>query len=218
MKELLRSLPLVVAVLLVPIVPFLLLGGRIDEWFAKWSETSTDPVAATLVIVGLLSSDIFLPIPSSMVSTLAGSQLGWLLGTLASWLGMSVGAVLGFALARWMGPTFTRWFVKEQSLTRMKQLSERFGPSVIVLTRGLPILAEASVLLMGLERMSWQRFLAPLLLANLGLSLVYALFGDFARQYDSFPFAIAVSILLPVLVALAVQRWLPTQEAESRPE
>jgi uncharacterized membrane protein YdjX (TVP38/TMEM64 family) len=216
MKELLRSLPLVVAVLLVPIVPFLIFGGRLDHWFKHWSETATDPVTTSAVVIGVLSSDIFLPIPSSMVSTLAGSQLGWLIGTLASWLGMSIGAFAGFALARWIGPTFTRWFTKEQSLTQMRRLSERFGPSVIVLTRGLPILAEASVLLMGLERMTWRRFLPPLLLANLGLSLVYAVFGDFARQYDSFPFAIAVSVLLPLLVAAIVQRWLPRDETDAK--
>jgi uncharacterized membrane protein YdjX (TVP38/TMEM64 family) len=216
MKELLRSLPLVVAVLLVPIVPFLIFGGRLDHWLEHWSETATDPVTTSAVVIGVLSSDIFLPIPSSMVSTLAGSQLGWLIGTLASWLGMSLGAIAGFALARWIGPTFTRWFTKEQSLTQMRRLSERFGPSVIVLTRGLPILAEASVLLMGLERMTWRRFLPPLLLANLGLSLVYAVFGDFARQYDSFPFAIAVSVLLPLLVAAIVQCWLPRDETDAK--
>src|SRR5688572_25401055 len=151
MKELFRSLPLVLAVLAVPIVPFVLMGGRIDEWFERWTQNSPDRVSSALLVTGLLATDIFLPIPSSMVSTFGGAQLGWPLGTVASWVGMSIGSVIGFALARWLGPAFARWFTKRESLTQMQSLSERFGPSVVVLTRGVPILAEASVLLLGME-------------------------------------------------------------------
>jgi uncharacterized membrane protein YdjX (TVP38/TMEM64 family) len=213
MRELFRSFPLVVAVLLVPIVPFLLMGGRIDEWFAAWQAGAHDPWITTGVVVGVLATDIFLPIPSSMVSTAAGGELGWLLGTLASWLGMSIGSIVGFALARGLGETFTRWFTKRQSLDQMTSLSQRYGASVIVLTRGVPILAEASVLLLGLQRLAWRRFLPPLLLANLGLSLVYAIFGALAAHYDATPLALAVSILLPVLVAGVVQWKLGKEES-----
>ena len=215
MRELLRSWPIVLAVLLVPIVPFVLVGGRIDEWFIAWQERTRDPPSAALMIVGLLATDILLPIPSSMVSTFGGGKLGWLLGTLASWVGMSLGAIIGFALTRWLGPSFTRWFVKPESLSQMSKLSQRYGPSVIVLTRGIPVLAEASVLLLGLERLPWRMFLPPLLLANLGLAFAYSAFGDFAQQYNSVPLALAISILLPVLVAAVVQRmW----RAEPPPE
>jgi uncharacterized membrane protein YdjX (TVP38/TMEM64 family) len=205
MRDLFRSFPLVVAVLLVPIIPFVLLGGRLDEWFAAWKDRSHDPWVTAGVIVGVLATDIFLPIPSSMVSTAAGGELGWFLGTIASTLGMSIGSIAGFALARGLGETFTRWFTKRESLDQMQSLSERFGPSVIILTRGVPILAEASVLLLGLRRMTWKQFLPPLLLSNFGLSLVYAIFGDLAAQYDATMLALAVSILLPVIVAAAVQ-------------
>jgi uncharacterized membrane protein YdjX (TVP38/TMEM64 family) len=204
-RALFHSLPLVLAVLAVPIVPFVLLGGRLDESVQHFAE-STNRAEAAAVIIGVLAVDIFLPIPSSMISTLAGMKLGWLLGTLASWIGMTIGSTIGFAFARWFGPTFTRWFVKPTSLAQMHTLTERYGPRVIVLTRGLPILAEATVLLLGLERLAWRKFLPPLLLSNLGLSLVYALFGHFAAQWDATPLAIAVSILLPVLVAVVVQR------------
>jgi len=205
MRDLFRSFPLVVAVLLVPIIPFMLLGGRLDEWFAAWKERSHDPWATAGMIIGVLATDIFLPIPSSMVSTAAGGELGWLLGTIASTLGMSIGAIAGFALARGLGETFTRRFTKRESLDQMQSLSQRFGPSVIILTRGVPILAEASVLLLGLRRMEWRQFLPPLLLSNFGLSLVYAIFGDLAAQYDATLLALAVSILLPVIVAAVVQ-------------
>lgn len=207
-RELLRSWPIVLMVLAVPIIPFVLLGGRIDEWFEQWQQDPPSPRMAALAIIALLASDIFLPIPSSMVSTFGGGQLGWLGGTLASWIGMNLGSFLGFALARWLGPSFTRWFTRRESLSQMSKLSEQYGPSVIVLTRGVPVLAEASILLLGLERLSWRKFLPPLLLSNLGLALAYSAFGDFAKQYNSVPLALAISILLPVFVAAVVQRRL----------
>jgi uncharacterized membrane protein YdjX (TVP38/TMEM64 family) len=205
MRDLFRSFPLVIAVLLVPIIPFVLLGGRIDEWFDQWKERSHDPWLTAGVVIGVLATDIFLPIPSSMVSTAAGGELGWLLGTVASTLGMSIGAIAGFALARGLGETFTRWFTKRESLDQMQALCQKYGASVIILTRGVPILAEASVLLLGLRQLSWRKFLPPLLLSNFGLSLVYAIFGDLSAQLDATPLALAVSILLPVIVAAVVQ-------------
>ena len=213
MRELFRTRPLVLLVLAAPIVPFVLLGGTIDQWFDQWRQRPPHPGLSAALIVGLLATDIFLPVPSSMISTFGGGQLGWLGGTLASWLGLSVGAIAGFALARWLGPPFAQRFVRKQSLEQMQTLSNRFGPGVIILTRGVPILAEASVLLLGLQHLAWRRFLPPLLLSNLGLSLVYAVFGDFAARYDSTPLALAVSILLPVIVTAVVQRRLARRPA-----
>jgi uncharacterized membrane protein YdjX (TVP38/TMEM64 family) len=204
-RALLRSLPLVVAVLAIPIVPFLLWGGTLEEWFDQWRAAARDPWRAAALIIGLLSTDIFLPIPSSLVSTFGGAQLGWLGGTLASWIGMSVGAIAGFALARWLGPAFARRLTSAESLEQMRLLTEKHGPGVVILTRGLPVLAEASVLLLGAQRMAWSKFLPPLLLSNFGLSVVYAVFGQVSETYDATPLALAVSILLPVLVAAVVQ-------------
>jgi membrane protein DedA with SNARE-associated domain len=216
MRELFRSLPLVLLVLAVPIVPFLFFGGSIEEWFTRLQKDPPNPLAAAGLIFGLLASDVLLPIPSSMVMTFGGGQLGWLAGTATSFAGMSVGAVLGFALARWLGPTFTHWFTKPDALAKMRHLSDRYGPGVIALTRGIPVLAEASVLLLGLERLPWRRFLPPLLISNLALALAYSAFGDFARQYQSTGLALGVSIVLPVVVAAVVQWRMGRGEVEGR--
>ncbi len=98
MQTLLRPLLLVSIVLLVPIVPFVVFGEQLETWFHTWSEQPASRRVVAAVVVGLLATDIVLPIPSSLVSTFGGGQLGTLGGTLASWVGMTVAAVLGFAL------------------------------------------------------------------------------------------------------------------------
>lgn len=215
MRELFRTLPLMCAVLLVPILPFLLFGGQLDTWLRGMSEDPPSQAATAAIVVGLLSTDILLPIPSSVISTMAGWQLGWWRGTLATWTGMSLGAVLGFALARRWGRPLALWFSKAEDLERMQQTSERYGPFVLVLARAVPVFAEASVLLMGIHKLSWRRFLPAVLASNLGIALAYSAFGDYAQQHQWLPLALGISIAVPVLVAALAQRWLPQRTKES---
>ena len=87
MRDLVRPLLPVVVVLLLPIIPFLIWGDRFEAWVDAWRNDPPSPAIIALTVVGLLSSDIFLPVPSSVVSTFAGSQLGSLWGTAISWVG-----------------------------------------------------------------------------------------------------------------------------------
>ncbi len=208
-RELFRTLPLMCVVLLLPIIPFLFFGGQLETWFRGFADEPPSPSATFALVVGLLATDILLPIPSSVISTMSGWQLGWLLGTLATWLGMNAGALIGFALARRFGHSFALWFSRGEDLDRMRHLSDRYGPSILVLTRAVPVFAEASVLIAGIHRLSWQRFLPAVLLSNLGVAIAYAAFGDFAQRHHWFPLALGVAIAVPVLVASVARRWLP---------
>jgi len=199
-------LPMIV-VLAVPIVPFLLFGKQIEAGLQAWQEHPPAAWIVALCVIGLLATDIFLPIPSSLVSTLAGWQLGSVGGALASWIGMSLGAVIGFAVARRWGQPLVAWLTRTNDLERTKRLAERFGPSLLVLGRGVPVLAEATVLLVGMHGLSWRAFLPPVLLANLGLAIAYAAFGKLAAEYQWLPLALAVSIALPVLMVAAFRAY-----------
>src|SRR5262245_2019809 len=196
-------LPMIV-VLAVPIVPFLIFGQEgMERLLAQWRQHPPPPMIVATAVVGLLATDIFLPIPSSLVSTFAGWQLGAMGGTAASWVGMTLGAAIGFALARWFGQPLVAWLTRRTDLDRTQLLAERFGPALLVLGRGIPVLAEATVLLLGMHGMSWRRFLPPVLLANLGLALAYSLLGQLAERYHLLPLALAIAIALPVAMIAA---------------
>src|SRR5262245_54269258 len=166
-------LPMIV-VLAVPIVPFLIFGqDRVEGALEHWRTKPPPPAIIAAAVVGLLATDIFLPIPSSLVSTLAGWQLGAIGGAAASWIGMNLGAAIGFALARRFGQPLVAWLTRADDLSRTRLLAERFGPALLVLGRGVPVLAEATVLLVGMHGLSWRQFLPPVLLSNLGLAVAY---------------------------------------------
>jgi uncharacterized membrane protein YdjX (TVP38/TMEM64 family) len=196
-------LPMIV-VLALPIVPFLIFGqAGIERALENWRENPPPPLYVVAAVVALLATDIFLPIPSSLVSTLAGWQLGAVGGTVASWAGMTLGAALGFALAKWFGQPAVAWLTRPGDLARTHLLAERFGPALLVLGRGVPVLAEATVLLLGMHGMTWRQFLPPVLLANLGLALAYSVFGQIAERNQWLPFALAIAIALPVAMIAA---------------
>lgn len=203
-----RPLLLITLVLAIPIVPFVLAGDQFLSRFEAWFDPPPARSTLAALTVAVLASDVFLPVPSSVVGTVAGQQLGIVLGTAACWTGMSLGAVVAFALARAWGYPLAARLSSPDDLRRMESLTRRVGPMVLILARGLPVLAEASVLLVGVHRLSWRRFLPGVLLANLGIALAYAALGDLAAQMEWFPAALGVSLALPVLAGLAAQRGL----------
>ncbi|MCH8047366.1 MAG: VTT domain-containing protein [Planctomycetes bacterium] len=209
MRELFRTLPLMCAVLLVPVLPFLFFGGQFEEWVQDLEDNPPPRAATAGLVVGLLATDILLPVPSSVVSALAGYVLGWWRATLATWIGMNLGAAIGFALARRWGRPLALWFSKEEDLERMRHVSDVYGPAVLALARAVPVFAEASVLIVGIHGLPWRRFLPAVLLSNLGIALAYSAFGDWAKENQWLPLALGVAIALPILAAAAAQRLLP---------
>jgi uncharacterized membrane protein YdjX (TVP38/TMEM64 family) len=184
------------------IVPFLVFGKNLEAWATTWVEQAREHSWTTaLVLGGLLASDILLPIPSSIVSTACGSLLGVGLGALTSCVGMVISCVAGYGLARGPGRSLTGHFLSPPEADRMEAMSQRFGNWALVIARPVPVLAEASVLMAGLARMPFARFLLLTTLSNAGISLIYAGLGD-----QSFFLALAVSLLLPGLLMIAGKR------------
>jgi uncharacterized membrane protein YdjX (TVP38/TMEM64 family) len=201
-----RPLLLVTLVLLVPIVPFLIAGDRIEAWTVDWLDSHPEPWILAVATAAILASDIFLPVPSSLVSTLAGAQLGVLPATLASWIGLTLGGAIGFGLARHFGQPLVRRFSSASDLESMERTGSRLGVWMLAATRPLPVLAEATVLLLGTTALSWRRFLPAIALSNLGLAAAYSLLGSLAWQQNVMPLAIVASVALP-LSATVLVRW-----------
>lgn len=189
----------------IPIIPFLWLGESFEQ---SLLDALRQPRSASVIgawVVGLLTADMFLPVPSSAVITYAGGSLGVIGGAIVSWAGLSLGAVGGFALARQFGEPLVRRFSESDDITRMSEFAKRHGASAIVLTRALPILAEACILMLGAGRLPWRQFLIPMLASNGLLALTYAACGAYFRESNAFPIAIVASGAVPLIAALIIR-------------
>jgi uncharacterized membrane protein YdjX (TVP38/TMEM64 family) len=188
------------------IVPFVLWEEALVELSRRWLASASHRGLVAGVAAALLALDLFLPIPSSFVSAGAAAALGPLLGTLAIATGMTVGAFVGYALGRSGGTPVVARFVGQSELERAERLMARFGSAVIVLCRGVPVLAEASVLVAGAAKMRFRTFAWVTVAANLGLSLAYALLASFGWQGTA---AVITPFVLGILVpgvAIAIAR------------
>ncbi|EAQ80765.1 3-dehydroquinate synthase domain protein [Blastopirellula marina DSM 3645] len=214
MRPFLKWLFLIGVVLLAPIIPLLFWETEVEAVVAGWTEHPPSAPLTALIVFALLATDIFLPVPSSVVSTLAGSQLGTMLATLVCWAGMTAGAVIAFGLSRRYGDAIVRRYTQASDVVAMQTVADRIGPWGIALTRALPILAEAMVLLLGASRLEWRRFLPPMLLANLGIALAYAAFGELAAQHEWILVAAGVSAAAPLLLTWFLRRHLQRVTSE----
>jgi len=201
-----RWVVLCTLVLLLIVGPFLLFGDSIEAWTAEFLNSAEQHrLAVALVLGGLLASDIVLPVPSSVVSTGCGVFLGFAVGTLVSGAGMIISCAVGFGLGTAARPVARR-MLGNRELRRLEQLNRRFGEWTIVITRPIPVLAEAAVLLAGTGRLPFSRFLLLSSLSNICISAVYAAVGSFSANVNSFLLAVAASLLIPGVAILLLQR------------
>lgn len=204
----LRLLLLVTVVLIMPLVLLAISGEVFAEPIHRMQASPPPPWIVAAAVVAILASDVFLPVPSGPVSTLAGSQLGFIAGTAASSAGMTLGAIIAFGLARRWGRPVAERFSSPERLAEVEEACRRHGPWMLVLTRPLPVLAEAAALLVGALHMPWPAFLAPVAATNLALAAAYATLGSQAADSKWLSLALAATIAVPVGAAAWYQRRL----------
>lgn len=190
---------LALIILLVILIPFILFNDPLENWTNYFLNSSPSKFLVTIVIGGLLSIDILAPIPSSIISATGGYFLGFTLGTLISLIGMTVSCIIGYLLGSKFGNPISRRIVGSDEISKLEKLQNRYGDWIIIITRAVPVLAEASILLAGIGHMPLNRFLIMVLLSNLGISLVYSAIGVYSAHINSFLLAFAGAIILPTI-------------------
>ncbi|WP_081669157.1 3-dehydroquinate synthase [Photobacterium halotolerans] len=160
-----------------------------------------------LFVVTLLTFDIILPVPSSVVAMFAVAVLGPLSGGLSVWLGLTLACCVGYWLGdcseKWIG---TRWLsVKERQKAR--QLADKMGGGALIMMRGVPVLAETSVIAAGMVQYPFIKFLVLTSLANSWLAGAYAYVSLYGDKRDPFLLVVAGSVLIPVIGWLLQRFW-----------
>jgi uncharacterized membrane protein YdjX (TVP38/TMEM64 family) len=160
MRTVYRPIIVIFIALLIPVVPFLVLGELPGE---RWLSNADDnALHFALVGAGLLASDLLLPIPSSILGTLLGARLGFLSGWFWAWAGMTAGNLLGYAVGR--------------GLLGGLRASLPTAPTLMMLflSRPVPVLAEAVAVTGGAARMPFLKFCAASAAGNAIYALVLA--------------------------------------------
>jgi uncharacterized membrane protein YdjX (TVP38/TMEM64 family) len=183
------------------IIPFLLFEKQFEALGAWIASGRASGWTSASIIAGLLALDVFLPVPSSIVSTGAGVLLGFWRGVAVIWIGMILGCGIGYGFgARAAGAA--RTLVGADSLVRASKVMERHGSWALVICRPIPVLAESSIVFAGLVRSPLMPFIWLTTLSNLGIAIAYAAVGAFSMQTESFLWTFVGAIALPGLAIL----------------
>ncbi len=192
MSPLLRKIVVIIIALLVPIIPFLIIGEIPGE---KWlSRTDDNAFLFGLTGASLLMSDILLPIPSSIVGTFLGARLGIISGWAWTWFGLMIGNVIGFTAGRYL-------------LTSLNaKMSETPTQVILFLSRPVPVFAEAATIAAGAAKISLRQFIIACTAGNAIYAGVLSVNGALLIPKSLVGPGLVLPMILPVLTWL-IWRW-----------
>lgn len=184
----------------VPLIPFAIFGELPGD---SWIE---NPNSSYVFLVGiiLLTSDVFLPIPSSLIAVFMGARLGAVVGALGITLGLGLGSTIGYYAGWYLGNPLIMRYVHEEQRKVIRSLETQFSYLALAMLRAVPVLAEASVLLAGTVRFKSRQALVTLWAANMGLSILYATFGSESQGRSSALWLFLGAIGVPMCAVLTI--------------
>jgi uncharacterized membrane protein YdjX (TVP38/TMEM64 family) len=191
----------IVGLVLLMLVPTLVFGDTIDSLFS--GEEGLRRLQgyghwAWLVGIGLIVSDLVLPVPSTAViaglGMLYGPWVGGLLGGLAS----TMAGLVAYGGCRLLGQRVLDILVGEANLERLSRFFARYGMWAVALSRWMPLLPEALCCLAGMARARPAPFLAALACGSLAMGFAFSFMGT---AYLDRPVAgLVISALIPLAV------------------
>lgn len=187
-----------VALMLAPVV---ILDDEIDGYFS--GEAGLENLRAYggiawLIGMGLIVSDLVLPVPSTAVISGLGMIYGPWLGGLIGGVASMLAGLIAYWGCRLVGLRVQKVLVGEANLQKLSRFFARFGLSAIALSRWMPLLPEALCCLAGMARMRGGPFTAALACGSLAMGFA---FGWMGQAYLERP---VQGLILSALIPLAV--------------
>jgi len=164
-------------------------------------------VLAGVAGVGLLTADVVLPVPSSLVMVVNGALFGVVIGAALSLLGGMGSALAGYGLGRVGGPPLLRSVCSEAERDRADLLVRRWGLLAVAATRPVPLLAETVAVVAGASCLGPVRTTVAAAAGSLPGAVLYSVAGslDVGAPSGLVVFAV-VSAIAASLWALGLRR------------
>ena len=196
-------------------LPFAIWGDDFMRWFtgdAALAWIRGWGAWGWLAVLGLLMSDLFLPIPATPVMSAAGYLYGVWIGGLLSVAGSVASGLLGYWLCRGFGRGLAARLAGEEQLADHESFFRRRGPWLVAASRWLPLLPEVISCLAGLTRMPLRIFAVSLACGAVPMGFVFAAIGASGREQPGL--ALTLSVLVPPVLWLAVRPLLRSRNVE----
>lgn len=197
------------------LIPFFLLEETLTNFIALTLSGKYSRHIIAICAFIFLVFDVLLPIPSSVVSTLTGGLLGFLHGVIVVWAGMTVGCVVAYWIGANAGARLAGKIISPAEIKRTRVLSGTIGFAVLIVSRGVPVLAEASTIAAGIFGYPFRKFILITSLSNFAIATIYTGIGAYAFEVNAFLLSFIASVLLPLVFWLIYQIYISRTDHET---
>ncbi|WP_292486629.1 TVP38/TMEM64 family protein [Methanohalobium sp.] len=191
-----RYIPLILFTVFLMIFIIFELSGLLTLEDAKNWVLSFDSLAG-LVIILMLIIDLVIPVPSSVLMTLAGSLYGFFWGVLIGTLGSLLASITGFCLTRYIRKRKALTFIDESEQKSMNKWFTQWGEGILILSRMVPMLTETMSCFAGLTGISFLRFLVIIIIGTIPVTVYYSYFGSHLHSVSEWSFPLAAGVIIP---------------------
>jgi len=150
---------------------------QIEGWLAQAKTLS--PLYVGAIIALLLLADLFIAVPTLTITILAGYFLGYTYGAFSALTGLMLAGIVGYAISRYYGKNILRLLLKNEVQRNEAIVTfQQHGFVMILLSRAMPILPEASACLAGMTRMTFGKFMIAWSISTIPYVLIAAYAGS----------------------------------------
>ena len=184
MKELLKLVLLIASVFASTFILLRVFGALSSEQIEGWLNAATElsMVYVGSIVVLLLFADLFIAVPTLTIVILSGYFWGTIYGALFSLIGMISAGCAGYLISLYFGDRFLNLIIKDnRKRHEVRDIFNKHGFVVILLSRAAPILPEVTACLSGITRMPFSKFL----FAWIFVSVPYVLIATYAGSVSS---------------------------------
>ena len=206
------------------VVVFLGIGALVVAGFALFGESfdarftvegsviwlSSQGKWAAVAAIGLLASDVLLPVPATVVFTALGIVFGPWTGGFVGTLGFSLGGVIAYGVCWAFGEKAARWLLGERDFVQGHRLFSESGGWIVAMSRWLPVLPEVISCMAGLTRMPPAKFFVSVLCGSAPPAFAFAFLGHMGSDQPVLALAIS-AIAAPLLWWLIGRRLRPSR-------
>lgn len=184
---------------------FIFFGGIEEQISTILNSFQSKKLHYSLLSFAILTSDIALPVPSSIIMYLNGYVLGGIMGSCISLLSLLTSSIIGYYLGK-----LTSIGLKENTAKNTNTIINKYGTLSIIVTRGIPILSESICIVCGYNKVPFKQYFIFNLIGYFPLCLLYAICGSLGYDKNLFFISFGCSLLISLVFWLLRKKFLKT--------
>ncbi|MFN5983016.1 MAG: VTT domain-containing protein [Fluviicola sp.] len=178
------------------ILVFILFGNLENDIMLFLKNLKENKINYSIASFIILASDVFLPIPSSLVLYSNGYVLNFEMGLLISLIASTLSSIIGYFTGKLSSKLIHKNEIASSFLTK-------YGSLALLVSRGIPIISESITIVCGYSNFSFKKFILLNILGYIPICSIFCYFGSLGYHYKNlFIITFLTSILFAFLILL----------------